>query len=402
MLVTIFGFSQRKYFDFNIYDGQDYLLTMSQSNNLYQNSLRYIGNEIDWNDLSAFEKKTYWTSVALFSSLVGQGITHEEGHRSVLTELGIGSINKPFVDKNLVLKVTGVSNQTLINLRNNDLPNYIRLHTSGLESDYAYLRKADSYFNYNEEEYTILYPDYLMRKLGVAFYFLSNLVPRPSGILEVSEENELDRDIVGHDLYGMIRHLHRPTMDFYRYTEWDNLTSEEKKYAKRMGYMSLLNFLNPNLYLKRKFVINDNLNGNFSVNYSLAPFGDFVEQNIYLNINNRFKVNPYFRQFFNRNYTFFGGGVGLQNFELNNKKILLNCNIDFWNQPKNFDFNTKSSDFGFGIKSNCGFRFSQWNQEQKSAYLNLGLFYKTKGFLPEAPSLKSDLNFTLGFTISTN
>ena len=240
-----------------------------------------------------------------------------------------------------------------------------------------------------------------MRKMGTTLYYLSNLMQSKIGIREADEPDELKRDIVGHDLYGMIRHLHRPTMDFYRYTEWDNLTSEEQKYAKRMGYMSLLNFINPNLYLKRKFVINDNLDGNFSVNYSLAPFGDFVEQNVYLNVNKYFKVNPYLRQFFNKNHTFFGGGIGLQNYELYNKKILLNCNVDFWNQPKNLDFTTKNSEFGYGIKSNCAFQFSQWNQEEKSAYVNVGLFYKTKGFLPEAPSLNNDFNFTIGFVIAS-
>ena len=84
-----------------------------------------------------------------------------------------------------------------------------------------------------------------MRKMGTTLYYLSNLMQSKIGIREADEPDELKRDIVGHDLYGMIRHLHRPTMDFYRYTEWDNLTSEEQKYAKRMGYMSLLNFINP-------------------------------------------------------------------------------------------------------------------------------------------------------------
>lgn len=40
--------------------------------------------------------------------------------------------------------------------------------------------------------------------------------------------NELERDIVGHDIWGMIRHIHRPNMEFHRYTTWNELTDEEK------------------------------------------------------------------------------------------------------------------------------------------------------------------------------
>lgn len=392
--------AQTKFYNFNIYDGQEYMFTMNQSNNLYQSSLRYIGNEIKWDDLSSFEKKTYFASLALFTALIGQGITHEEGHRSVLSELGIGSISSPFIDKNLVLKVTGVSNETLINLRNQKFPSYIRLHTAGLESDYAYLKKADSYFNFNEEGYNVLYPDYLMRKLGVAFYYLSHLLPSTSNIRELDTENELNRDIVGHDLFGMVRHLHRPTMDFYRYTDWGNLTNEEQRYAKRIGFLSLLNFLNPNLILKRNFKLGENITSNFAVNYCVAPFGDFVEQNVYLNVNNSVKINPYFRQYFNKNYTFLGAGIGLQNYTFNDDKFILNSNLDLWNQPKDLNFSTKESETGFGFKADCAVRFSQWNQQDRSSYFNFGLQYKTRGFLPEAPSLANEFNIIIGLIIT--
>lgn len=318
----------------------------------------------------------------------------------MLSELGIGSISSPFIDKNLVLKVTGVSNETLINLRNQKFPSYIRLHTAGLESDYAYLKKADSYFNFNEEGYNVLYPDYLMRKLGVAFYYLSHLLPSTSNIRELDTENELNRDIVGHDLFGMVRHLHRPTMDFYRYTDWGNLTNEEQRYAKRIGFLSLLNFLNPNLILKRNFKLGENITSNFAVNYCVAPFGDFVEQNVYLNVNNSVKINPYFRQYFNKNYTFLGAGIGLQNYTFNDDKFILNSNLDLWNQPKDLNFSTKESETGFGFKADCAVRFSQWNQQDRSSYFNFGLQYKTRGFLPEAPSLANEFNIIIGLIIT--
>lgn len=399
IMLPVFCISQKKYYNYNLYEGRGYHFTMNQSNDLMLNSIRYMGGSFIDKTLSKKQEIIYSTSLKLFTGIIGQAITHEEGHRSVLSELGIGSISEPIVDKHLVAKVTGVSDETLINLRDNDLPNYIRLHTGGLESDYDYLKKSDAYFNFNEERYAVLYPDYLMRKLGTQFYYLTNLFSMKSGIKE-KDDSELDRDIVGHDLYGMIRHLHRPTMEFYRYTERNDLTDEEKSYANRMGYMSFLNFINPNIWKNGNYNLSNNIKINYSINYSLAPFGDFVEQNVYLTIKEKYKINPYFRQYFNKSYTFLAGGINLHNYAFQDDKFLLNSSIDFWNQPKNLEFKSNESEFGLGLKSELAVRFSSWNDNTKSAYFNIGASYKSKGFIPEAPSLSEDFRIYLGFLIA--
>jgi hypothetical protein len=372
---------------------------MNQSNDLMLTSVRYLGNSIYDDAFSKKEKMLYFNSLMLFTGFLGQAITHEEGHRSVLSELGIGSISEPIFDKHLVAKVTGVTDETLINLHNNDFPNYIRLHTAGLESDYAYLKKSDAFFNFNEENHSVLYPDYLMRKLGTQFYYLTNLFSMKSGIKE-SDDSELKRDIVGHDLYGMIRHLHRPTMEFYRYTERNDLTTEEKSYGNRMAFMSFLNFLNPNIWKKSNYILSKDVKANFSVNYSLAPFGDFTEQNAYLTIKDKYKINPYFRQYFNKSYAFLAGGIKLHNYAFHNDKFLLNSSIDFWEQPKRLEFRTNENQFGFGIKSELALRFTSWNKKNNAAYFNFGASYKTKGFIPETPSLREDFRIYLGFVLS--
>jgi hypothetical protein len=35
---------------------------------------------------------------------------------------------------------------------------------------------------------------------------------------------------VGNDVYGQIRHMHKPTMTFYRYTRYSDLTPQEIGY----------------------------------------------------------------------------------------------------------------------------------------------------------------------------
>lgn len=398
LLFFTISYSQSKFYDYNFYEGKNYLFTMNQSNDLMLNTIRYVGDNVIKKSTT---KQIYYYQIVLvtFTSLIGQAITHEEGHRSVLSALGIGSISNPFYDKHLVAKVTGVSNATLMNLRKNDLPDYIRLHTAGLESDFAYLKKSDAFFNFNEEKHNVLYFDYLMRKLNTEFYYISNLYSMKTGIKE-SDDPELKRDIVGHDLYGVIRHLHRPTMEFYRYTERSDLTTDEKLYANRMAYMSFLNFLNPNIWKEGNYTLSKDLKANFSVNYSLAPFGDFVEQNAYLTIKEKYKMNPYFRQYFNKSYTFLAGGINLHNYAFHSDEFLLNSSLDFWNQPKNLEFRNKEAVFGYGIKTELAIKFSNWNNNTKSAYFNIGASYKSNGFIPEAPSLKEDFRILMGVVLS--
>ena len=47
-------------------------------------------------------------------SLITIPLTHEEGHRAVLTTNHIGSVSNPFFNENLAAYVKGVSDQTLI------------------------------------------------------------------------------------------------------------------------------------------------------------------------------------------------------------------------------------------------------------------------------------------------
>ena len=113
-----------------------------------------------------------------------------------------------------------------------------------------------------------------------------------------------------------------------------------------------------------------------------------------------FVVNPYFRQYFNKSYTFLAGGINLHNYVFNKEKVILNASIDFWQQPKNLNFNTKDAQFGIGLKSEIGMRLSNWDANSKSTYFNLGFSYKTIGFIPETPSLKEDFRIHLGVIYS--
>lgn len=392
------SFSQERYHRIDISDGKSSLFTMNQFNNIVLEGYRLAFSQFNYNNLTNKEKKTIALSQTITTAFLLLPFTHEEGHRSILTNLGIGSISTPFIDYNGVAKVTGISNETLQNLRNTQLPSYIRLHTGGLESDFDFLKKEDALFNFNEENYNVLYRDYLVRSFSVFSYYLTTLIHIKSNIKE-SDNSEKDRDAVGHDIYGMVRHLHRPEMTFSRYTEWNDLSSEEQIYSKRIGLLSFLNLTNPNIWKKGNFTLSEKTDINFSLNYSLAPFGDFVEQNVYLNFNNKLKINPFLREYFNKSHTFLSAGVSLHNLNINNK-FLINGAAEIWNQPKNLDFITSQSSAGFSIKGEVGYNFLHVNA--KNIFFNLGFNFKTNGFVPSAPSLDKDFRINFGLIISSN
>ncbi|WP_321332731.1 hypothetical protein [uncultured Bacteroides sp.] len=198
-----------KEYSFIVVDSPAQLFTMKQLN---ENSLSFYRLAVTELNKIASRKVSLITQFA--ASLFFVPLTHEEGHRSILTNENIGSISKPYFNKNLAACVVGVRDEDLLSLRNTNLPVYIRLHTAGLESDYAMLLRESTLLNFNKEDLKVLWVEYYMRKVSLVCYYASGLFKINVGMKE--ETNELKRDIVGHDVYGAIRNLYRPEMEFYR------------------------------------------------------------------------------------------------------------------------------------------------------------------------------------------
>jgi len=382
-------------YNFEIYDGAN-LSTMHTFNQNYLSSYRIFSRTLD--NISKRKKTNLLIKTALVY-IVGMPLTHEEGHRSVLTNLGIGSISQPFFSSKGAAYVKGVTDNTLLNLRNNDLPNYIRLHTGGLEADYSLSRNTDDLLAFKQENYTTIKEEYILRKFSSILYNLTTFIPKLSPNL-TEEDNELERDIVGHDIWGMVRHLHRPNMPFYRYTSFDDLTNTEQKYAKKLAWRSLSNLVNPILLGKISYRLNTNLQGNFALSHSLAPFGDYFNQDFWFIYKDKYFFKTYLRENMNNNKTFFAGGISLNNMVINDR-LNSTVNIDVWQQPKDLSFTTDVVTLGTNI--NIGLNYSLF-KNKKAFIKNAGIYtetnYKSNGFLPEYASLKEDFGLRFGFSFS--
>ena len=380
-------------YSFIIQDSPSQLFTMRQFNQSYLSGYRLFARGL--HSISKNETITDMIQMGVHVFFL-MPLTHEEGHRSILTGKNIGAISQPYFNKHGAAYVKGVTDLTLKNLRDNDLPTYIRLHTAGLESDYMLTKRVEAIGSFEQDDYKNYKWEYFLRKLAILQYYIPVLFKYDIDLDE--ETNELKRDIVGHDLYGATRHLFRPTMDFQRYTRYDELTNDEIKFIKRIGYRSLLNLLNPLLFGKENFKFNECTKFNIGMGYTMAPFGDFIDENIWIKHKN-LNIELYARQFENRKNWFNGFGVSVNSYQLIDR-LSITLSGHFWQQPINYDFNTAESFTGGAIDTDLKYWFSN-NRSYgiKGFSVDLGLIYKTKGFLPEELYLEEHFGLRIGTSI---
>lgn len=397
-LISIKLFSQNDYrsqernfiYEFKIIEGVS-KTTLNQSYSNVITANRLLSRALEDKDTKLAEL------IKMIIPTIGIGISHEEGHRSVLTDLRIGSISQPFSFDTGLLYVKGVSNKTLIDLRDSSLPDFIHLHSAGLESDYMSILELENTVIFGFDDFNHIKYDYLTRKISHVFYFVSTIAPFLIPDFK-EEENELERDIVGHDILGAIRHLHRPNDSFYRYTFFDDLTNFEKGYARKIVLFSLSNLVNPILFGKKYFSLPNDYVVNFSLGYSLAPFGGHFDQNFWLK-KDKLNLHVYCRQFHNKNSWFLGLGARVANYSINDNSFL-NAGLHYWNQPTDLSFHSTEDYSGIGGEIDFGLKLFSINESKNDVYVVTGIRYKTKGFLPGYTSLEERAQINMGFAFS--
>jgi hypothetical protein len=384
--------SENKSYPFILQDSPARLFSMRQFDEDYLSTHRLIHPLLNKGFNSNY---TYLAEIAAHILVFGT-MTHEEAHRSVLVSLNIGSITQPFILSRRGGYVAGVQDVTLRNLRDNDLPDFIRLHTSGLESDYMLLHREKTMLAFNIESYRNIIVEFAFRNLTFLEYYMFVFVHYD--IDGAEEKNELKRDVVGNDIYGAARHLHRPAMTYKRYTMYKELTSEEKNYLQKMGYRTLLNLVNPNIIGIRNLKLSNTLKMNFGLGHTLCPFGDFIDEDLWFLYNNKLRINLYVRQFENKNHWFPAAGLSIQDFPIR-KNIEISGTLHYWNQPNNLLFSEVNGFKGGAIDLLGKYFFNtKIKSGLKKISLDLGIILKTKGFLPEETIMRKHFGLRFGTT----
>ena len=391
---------------FPVYDGSLDSFTMKQFEDTYINYVSILSRSID--SLlygNEYNGVSYSNFVKLLVFSFSPAFTHEEAHRSILTNLKIGSISQPFFNEQGGAYIKGVRDAELQNLRDTNLPMFIRLHTAGIESDFCIAKKEMEKMSLKVDSGANLFFDHYVRIFNVFLYQFSGIADsyltpaKKKGSFRDEEENELERDIVGHDVYGMIRHLFRPDMDYSRYTVYTDLSSDEQAFAKRVGWRSLINLVQPYYIMNGNvFQITDTLSLSGSAGYCIAPFGDFIDENIFFKYD-KFNISFYARQAQNKHSWFPGFGLGLVEYKPVDW-FSATVRGHFWMQPENLDFNTATGVPGGAGEVSLNFILpNKIEGAVKGMGINIGALYKTKGFMPEIESHDAHFRMSAGLVV---
>ncbi len=324
-------------------------------------------------------------------------MTHEEGHQAILTGEGIASHSRSLLFIERSGYVDGVTDQALKNLRDTKFPTFARLHTAGFESDYMLATREETLLAFEDERYRNLAVDYLFRKGAIIVYMTEGLFERDTDGPE--EADELKRDVVGNDLYGVIRHFYRPTMPYYRYTRYADLTGEEHRYLQRVQWRTLLNLANANVIGIGNFRVAGDWKANVGLGHCMGPFGDFIDQKLWLAHGRKLKVVGYLREFENRDHWFFGAGAGIVDYPVA-RRVSVTAIAHYWKQPENLSFTSGTGVSGGALDASASYKVFV---TRKSAVTHLsadvGMVWKSAGFLPEETALDRHLGLRFGVTL---
>jgi hypothetical protein len=384
-----------KEYPFILRDSPARLFTMRQFDQDYLSGYRLFSDLLNKNLSPVLSYAIQGACVILFFHTT----THEEGHRAILIGEDIGSVSHPFPFSERGGYVDGVTDAILRNLRDTKFPTFIRLHTAGFESDYMLSTREETLMSLGDESYKNLVVEYLLRKFGIIRYFTEGIFKHDTDGPE--EANELERDIVGNDLYGVIRHLFRPTMEYKRYTRYADLTEQELGYLHRVERRTFLNLGNANIIGVNNFRLSETLRINIGLGHSMGPFGDFIDEKVWLVYRGKVKFSAYLREFENLSHWFFGAGAGIKDYPLA-KHVDVSAMVHYWNQPLNLSFTEQNGQSGGAIDVTGRYKlFLGHDSWLRYLSLDLGLIYKSFGFLPEEIELDEHFGVRVGLSLGS-
>jgi hypothetical protein len=232
--------------------------------------------------------------VLLFGSTYlpfGNTWLHEEYHRAVLSNQGIGSYDGMYsfdYDINTV-SVTNVADDALSRLKAQHPEDLVRSHAAGYEGqvDLADRLLEDGFYNKVPlVEFPALYA--LLSNTGYMYYSTTKYADDEIIAFNERETSPDERDFTGWDYTAWTYDLHRPD-ELYaargthpsgnginRYVRWGDLRPDEQKYLRLQTVLSLINFLRPQLYAPdpwRATLHGERIDCTGGLQHDLTPFG---------------------------------------------------------------------------------------------------------------------------------
>jgi hypothetical protein len=133
----------------------------------------------------------------------------------------------------------------------------------------------------------------------------------------------------------------------------------------------------------------------------MAPFGDFIDQKVWLAVKGKVKISGYVREFQNRSSWFYGAGIGVNDYPVAGR-VAVSAAAHYWNQPVDLSFTAVDGRPGGAVdvtgRYKVPLKHSAW---LRYLSLDVGVIYKTAGFLPEELALGEHFGVRVGLSLIT-
>lgn len=251
-------------------------------------------------------------------------------------------------------------------------------------------------------------PLYLYNAWYVWNYFRFAASAASDSVRDIASRNEnkdpRQRDFAGADLNAWIYDMFRPEEPFTsrrpfpggdgvnRRIGFSELPEEGKSYLLKQRKLSLLNFLNPAIFLINNISIGQRFSFNAFLQYAPAHFGNSISLMIPFRTGKNLKFLAGFHRFSNYNHAFPG-----MEFEINDLKLTTSANVyisagvNVWQQPENQGFFDSAGNAGGSVKIKVETKILKRMRFFVSGAL------KTTGWEPGNPYLDKKGIFNTGF-----
>ena len=368
-------------------DGR-HVFSMRQSIDLsksyYQVTYPLLSNGLDLNGSRTISPSLRLPRLVLFVSYIlassylplGDAWVHEEYHRAVLKNRGVDSYDniydlKLFGDS---VSVSRVQDEALVELKKKYPHDLIRSHAAGYESDNQLITalEKDAFFLGTSPVTAIvlfnILNDYLYISTSASdeANTITDEMNRAEGTIQVRDFTGLDFTAWVYDLFRpyedyMARGTHPSGIGIDRYIKNSDLTEEEKRFLKKQGDLSLLNFVNvifitgkplKMIHSGQEFLVNirpRHYLSSFGYTVNLDFFMKTSDLNLFLSLQNQFNHEHYFPGI--------DVEISRKAVQFLGKKLLVTPRLAVWLQPKDQNFRTSESEPGVLVSVKTEFPF---------------------------------------------
>jgi hypothetical protein len=343
---------------------------------LYQGVHHLLGRLVDPHSSSWKEALAGKVIITLFDALTPLvpgllGWQHEEWHRAVMSWRGIGSYDDVYKLR-LFEDITNVSHVTdddLVRLKAEHPADQVRMSMAGIEGSYAEAHAVESiqFFQHTTTWNTAL--------LWVLYIGNSSYLYECSNTdsdTTTKSENDKEgtdvprRDFTGLDCDGWTYDLFRPDEPYAargthpsgvgidRYISYSRLAPDEQRFARRQFWLSLLNFVDPNLIGIQRMRLPWLVRGapvdfNLALRYIPAAFGYDLRLDLFAQRTPAQNLLVSLHGYFNHGGPFPGLEVALYRLpvgQLAGKPFMLGARVAGWLQPERLRYDSTAGDVG--------------------------------------------------------